>query len=251
VLFLLVTKVKALDNIPNNIYYFDSGVYAYLSNEELAENLFIEYSLNNGTEEKLLEKIEVKELNQKILLLEENDDFLTDILSLKVKARYVSEEESSDWSIEKRITNFDFKDMPAPEIANFKVGDGVIYEVTNQGEINNYFGDYTKIFGYKVEYKEEYRINEGDWVTKLAAVDLNDVKIEFRVYYKIANFESVKSNILTYEKHPTENICLFGTDFCCNQIFNISVCIWIFVLFILLVSILIFIDNKKRINKEA
>ena len=249
-LILLVTRVKALEMIPHNIYYYDDGLYAYLENKELEDDLYIEYLIIDGENEKKLDLIKVEDLVERNHLL---DDELDNIKTLKIKARYVidsEEKDYSDWSSEATINTFDFKDMVMPEIEKFEPNP-LSYEISNKTEISNQFYDYIKIYNAEIYYKEEFSINDGNWVDKLPEVDLNDVKIDFRISYNISNHESPKSNVLTYEKHPEPNICMFGTDICCSQFFHISICIWALTIFIFLVIILIYIDNKKRKAKEA
>ena len=247
--FLLITNIKALNSVPENIYYYDDNLYAILKEEdEIDDDLYIEYLITNETDEKALDLIKAE---TKILLLNGNDEFISDLSSIKIKARYVKNEEYSEWSELESVIVFDFKDIPTPEIANFDINSEIIYEVSNSKEIENYFINYFKVFNSEIEYQEEYRLNDGEWESKLEIENYDDVKVELRVNYKLDKYVSKKSNVLVYEKHPEVNTCVFGSNFCCNQLANISICIWLFIIFINLVVFLIYIDYRKRLSREA
>ena len=248
--FLLIASVKALNEVPENIYYYDDNLYAILKEEDKThDELYIEYVLTNETAEKTLELIKIDESN-KIFLLDGSDEFISDLSSIKIKSRYLENEVYSEWSEPENVIVFDFKNLPTPEIANFNINPPS-YEITNKKEIENYFINYFKVYTSEIEYEEEYRVNDGEWTNELKVENYDDVKVDMRVNYKLDKYISKKSNMLTYEKHPEVSSCIFGTDLCCNQIASISVCIWLFIIFVILVVSLIFIDYRKRLNSEA
>jgi len=252
--FFLLGVVNALEEVPKNIYYIDNGIYAYLEKNTLSINeeskLYVEYRVSRGENTKNSKLIEVLNLPTKTLILSEDDELFN--ADVEIESRYVlldTEYSYSEWSEKEKITNIKFDDIPTPKISSLE--SNLNYKVDNSSEIDDFFKDYSKIYESKLEYFLELKINDSEWTTE-KPVDLNmdDVKIEARVKYKIGTYETKYSNILVFEKHP-EKVCPFGSDICCNELANVSVCYWILIASIIIALILIYFDNKKRLNREA
>ncbi len=248
----LLLPVKALEEIPQNIYYVDNDLYAYLekSDIESTDKIYIEYRLTKGEITKILDMIEITELPLKTMLLKSDDELFDK--NIEIESRYVinnEEKKYSEWSKKEKITDFDFSNMPSPKISNMNIS--LEYNIDNKEEIEKYFETFAKIYDFKVLYKTEYKINDLDWKEeKPVNYNPEDVKLEIRVRYEVGKYKSEYSNTLIYEKHP-EIICPFGSDICCNQILNFSLCYWISIFAVVLVSLLIYIDNRKRLKREA
>jgi len=256
-----ITGVMASE-IPNSIFYLNDGLYSYLYENESINNLldsdheiYVEYRLYIDSDElKTLEKKEVnKDVNNYLLITKDDDIFeKLDEKNLQIDCRYVVDGNSYDWSEKENIISLDLIDIPKPKISNLKIDSKITYKIDNEDEINSFLKTYLMVFNKELNYIEEYRINDENWISESfnSKIDLEDIKIDFRIKYKIDSEESEYSNILTYEKHP-ERICMFGSDICCNTILDVSICIWIFSIFIIFVIVLIYIDHKKRLIKEA
>ncbi len=262
-IFIFSIKVYAINDIPKNIYYFDENLNAYLEIENIKDllpneesKIYIEYRLLDSNEnEKILDKIEINENKNPILLLEKDDEFLNvGIENIRIDARFITYDTKYnylEWSSKENINVFNFENAPTPIISELNITSDSKYTLENKSDILNYFNIYKKIFNVDIEYIEEFQINDGKWQSSIDNVDFEDVKINFRVKYKIKDFESNYSNTLNYEKHPEKQMCVFDSELCCNTIFSISICIWIFIISLLLITILIIIDRKRRLNREA
>ena len=272
-ILLSLIKVQALENIPNNIYYINNDLYAYLSydadiKEYCVQNectVYIEYRFKEAsmdTYEKV-ELIEILDSDMKNLVVNADSQYLIDnnyqMENILVKSRYVIKNVNDryqylDWSEYETITKIEIPELPIPQITDLNFENEQIYNVENALEIETTLKEYIKYYGGEIKYTSQYRINDTEWVDgniKLDEVDLNDIKIEIRLKYSINNQESKWSNTLTYEKHPVIETCLFDSDICCNKLLNISLCIWLLIIFILLIIILIAVDNIKRRKREA
>ena len=252
---LLLFRVKALDITPENIYYSDNGLYAYLEVNDIVlpseeAKLYVEYRLTNDEITKNIELIEVPESSSKILILEENDDFFSK--TLEVEARYVlvdNEYDYSEWTDKEAFKTFKFDSIPTPKISNLTTK--FEYDFNNIKDIEEYFKDYSKVNDFKIEYIQEYKVNDGEWSkAEPKNLDFDDIKIEFRIKYKMGEYESEYSNILNYEKHP-EKVCPFGSDICCYQVGGLSICYLVLIICAFITILLIFIDKKKQMNREA
>ncbi len=243
IFFLSLLTVKA-EEIPSNVYYVNDGLYAYLENNEVSlnenEKLYIEYRINDNS----LELIEIVP-NQKIFFLtdEVEDDALIDSRFVILADDYTY----LDWSTKEGITKFDFATKPEVKIKNLEYKNDFTYEITNSKEIEEYFKLYKEIYDLDIEYKEEYEV-DGEWSSKKPD-DLGDIKLNFRVYYEVGKVKSNYSNILTYENHP--DTCMFDSTLCCTQILNVSLCIWLAFISIFIILILVIVDHKRRLKKEA
>lgn len=244
-LFIFILPVKALEEIPNNIYYIDdNNLIAYLDDITLDEEskLYIEFKFSNGEKTDL---IEITELPFKTTILENVEE------SLEIESRFIKYDgnyDYSEWSDKKEITSFDFEKIPTPIISN--VDSDLNYNIDNKEEIEELFKDYIKVNNLKANYKLEYKVNDSKWEQNINKYDKNDVKIEIRLKYEIGTYESEYSNTLVYEKHP-EKVCPFDSDICCNEIANMSLCYWLMILGVTITVIFIIVDIKKRISREA
>lgn len=248
---LVVLPVKALELIPSNIYYLDDGLYAYLEEVELDEEkkLYVEYRLTNNDQIKTIDLIEIESLPMKKLILNQDDEFFNE--ELEIESRFVlsgEEYDYSEWSSKEKITDFSFEEIIDPKISDLKPD--LTYKLDNEKEIEAYFEKYLKVKEEKIDYKIEYKFNDSDWKNQKEEFNQEDVKVELRIKYIVGEYESKYSNILIYEKHP-EKVCPFDSDLCCNEFANISVCYWIMIVSLVLTGTLIFIDKKKRKNREA
>jgi len=252
--FLIIMPIKALDAVPSNIYYLDGGLNAYLENEDFGETtedskIYVEYRLTKEDQIKTIDLIEITELPVKNLILPEDDEFYSD--DLEIESRFVissDEYEYSDWSEKEKIESFSYEKIPTPKISNLEAN--LNYKLDNEKEINDFFDKYIKLNNLKFKYIVEYKFNNSNWTTTKTKYDQNDVKLELRIKYEIGEYESQYSNNLTYEKHP-EKICPFDSDICCQKLGGLSICYWIGIAFVTITLLLIFIDRKKRISREA
>ena len=246
ILFILGSNVLAKE-VPKNIYYINDGLYAYLENIDIKyddnQKLYVEYRLKENDQITTLDLIEVKK-NQNIIYLSDltNNDIVIDSRFVLFETDYTY----YDWSDEEKITTFEFLDKPTPKISNLEYKDKFIYKIDNEEEINNYFSVYKKIYNLEINYFEEYEL---DGKTVELPTDLTDIKLKFKIYYKIGTIKSNDSNTLEYENHP--QTCMFDSTFCCNKISNISICIWILIIFSILILLFIIIDKKRCKKKEA
>ena len=251
---LLNIQVKALENIPNNIYYIDNGIVAYLNEtvfEEFDENtkIYIEYRLSKDEEIKKIDLIEINHFPAKNILLSEEDEFYSQ--DIEIESRFVlfnEEYEYLPWSKKEQITTFSFEEVPLLKISDLDVN--LNYKIDNEEEINDLFKEYAIVNDLKIEYTREYKFNDSEWENNKKYYDSNDVKVEVRVKYKVGKYESQYSNTLIYEKHP-EQVCLFDSPICCEKIANISLCYWMLIIFAVVIATLIFFDHKKRMSREA
>ena len=114
-LFIFILPVKALEEIPNNIYYIDdNNLIAYLDEVTLDEEskLYIEFKFSNGEKTDL---IEITELPFKTTILENIEE------NLEIESRFIKYDgnyDYSEWSDKKEITSFDFEKIPTPIISN-------------------------------------------------------------------------------------------------------------------------------------
>lgn len=258
-MLMMVSKTSALV-LPDNIYYIDNGLYAYLNHNEnycleTECTLYIEYQYKelDALDYQSLEKIEVAG-DTKTLLLEPGT-FAENIL---IRSRYLTIDslgnyEYSEWTDDKTISTFDISNLPSPKIKDLNLEGQQLYQIENKLEIDNYVKEYLKYYDEEIIYSLQYRINEEEWFDDKIPSDLNleDIKIEIRLKYTVGNQESKFSNVLVYEQHPVVEQCLFDTELCCNKVMNISLCLWLLILFIIIVTILIIIENYNRLKKEA
>ncbi len=278
-MILFAFPVSALESAtPVNIYYVDDNLYAYLKyNEEVSNycnilavspcKTYIEYNwkTDSDTVWQKNELIEVDSTNMHNLILSNNDEYyLANNLKfddLVIRARYIIYDDNYkyyDWSEEAKIRKFDFVTSPIPEIENFKVFfdsdvPTIDFNVKNKNDIESFFTEYMEIYNTVINYQTEFRVNDIAWKDSLdfANLDFNDIKLEIRYKYTIDDYTSKDSNILVYEVHPEVKSCLFNSDFCCYEILNISLCIWLLALFIIVVITLIVIENINRRKYEA
>ena len=262
ILFLLFSEVNALV-IPDNVYYVDNGLYAYLnynqeidycSGEECTLYIEYEYKEADSLTYQSLDKIEVNQ-EKKILLLEPN---VFDFEKILIRSRYLTINSLgnytySEWTEDKNISSFSIDQLPTPKIKELDLAGEQLYKIDNELEINNYLKEYLKYYDEEIIYSLQYRINEEEWLegTIPTDLDLGDIKIEIRIKYTVGEEESKLSNVLVYEKHPIIEQCLFDSSFCCNKILNISACLWLIILFIISVISLIAIENINRRKREA
>lgn len=270
VLLLLVMpifKIQALSNIPSAIYYINNDLYAYLNFDQNLEEycilnnctIYIEYQYANSEEleYKNLDLIEVKNNAMKTLILDSTSlDYSKELL---LKSRYVlidatNKIEYLDWSQEERISEITLDNLPVPIIKDLDLAKDEYYEIDNILEIEMILNNYQKYYDATLTYIVEYRINDGEWNQEnldITSLNLDDIKFEIRLKYKINDVESKWSNTLVYEQHPEVKTCLFDSDLCCKQILNVSLCIWLLMLFALIVLILIIFENIHKRKKEA
>ena len=261
-MFLLFSKVSALV-VPENIYYVDGGLYAYLTYDsesnyclETECTLYVEYQYKEIDADiyQNIEKVEVTK-EMKILLLEPNT---LDFQNLLIRSRYLTIDslgnyDYSEWTQDQAISTFEIDQLPTPIIKNLNLEDEQLYQIDNELEINNYLKDYLKYYNQEIIYILQYRINDETWLEEKLPSDLNlnDIKLEIRLKYKVGDNESKLSNTLTYENHPVVEQCLFDSELCCTKIMNVSICLWLLILFLVVVISLIIIENVNRRKREA
>ena len=256
----MIVSAKASE-IPDNIYYIDNDLYAYLENDKKIMDLlnsdenkiYIQYRIIDETNETDLDLIELKSDKNRYLILSNEDEKFND--NIEIKARYViynNDYVYYEWSDNGKIYNLDLNNLPVPIISNLNIDSEISYILDNKAAIEEYFIDYNKIYDSKIEYILEYSINNGEWIVGNLPknININDIKIDFKIKYRVDKIESKYSNILSYEKHP-EKTCMFDSDLCCNEFFGISSCIYLLGLFLILILILIYVDKKRQFNREA
>lgn len=250
---LLMTYTKALDETPNNTYYLNEGIYAYLDRSEIDfkdedTKLYVEYRLADGVDLKELKLIEVTEYPVRIRLLDETDKLNNE--NLGISSRYVLYKDGydySNWTDSDKVDEFDYEELPEIKISS--LNEKLEYTIDNKYDIDTFFSKYIDVKEVELKYIPEYKVTE--WTTeKPTDIDMNDVKVEVRLKYEVGKHTSKYSNTLVYEKHPVKT-CPFGLDICCNEFVGVSLCYWVLIGIVLIIAIIIIVDKKKKKNREA
>ena len=160
-ILLSLIKVQALENIPNNIYYINNDLYAYLNHdadikEYCVQNectVYIEYRFKEAsmdTYEKV-ELIEILDSDIKNLVVNADSQYLIDnnhqMENILVKSRYVIKNANDryqylDWSEYETITKIEIPELPIPQITDLNFENEQIYNVENALEIETALKEY-------------------------------------------------------------------------------------------------------------
>ena len=231
------------------MFNFEESEKVSLDISQIGEYKKCEGIATNGEEIKNVDLIEITNLPAKNLLLESTDEFLSE--GIEIESRFILYNEKydySEWTEKEKITTFDFEEIPTPSITDLK--SDLTYNLENEEEISDFFQVFSKINEKEITYKTEYKFNDQTWKEEKEEFDTNDAKVEVRIKYQIGEYESKYSNVLVYEKHP-EKVCPFDSDICCNEFANISLCYWLIIIFFVITGLIILIERKKRLKREA